>query len=178
MPMRTRLCVLAAFVLGVAFAFGQTLAVGRTEDGKYAVYQVGQGKASILIPGLPREPSVESIKGSVYAVNESLGSPNSYTYFVDASSGLVEGPFALFQAINKEVLGIVFAGKADKLMLKILFSGTDAVPVDLPRVAPVVVVTNAVTKIEFLADSFVRITYYSGPEFVERQVVVPWPRRE
>jgi hypothetical protein len=174
--MKTHLCLLVALIFEAASVFAQTVVVGRTEDGKYAVYHVAQGNASILIPGLPREPSIEKIRGAIYEVSESLGSPNSYTYFVDASIARVEGPFPLVRATNEENLGIVFAGKADRLMLKILFSGTAAVSLDLPGVSPVTVVTNAVTNIEFLDDSFVRITYYSGPEFVERQVIARWPR--
>jgi hypothetical protein len=103
----------------------------------------------------------------LFRVTISLGSPDSYTYFVDGSRGLLEGPFFLFQKLYERNLGIVYVGSNGKLMGKLLFKRLDPVTFDLPNVSPVAVVANAITDIEFTSDTTIRINYYSGSQYIE-----------
>src|SRR5208283_2823937 len=137
--------------VSVALVAGQSVTI-KKENKQYSVYLTAKGKTSAIIQGLPKEPSISEINDKLFRITLSLGSPDSYTYFVDSSGGLVEGPFFLFQKLDEKNLGILYVGSDGKLMGKLLFKGLDPVLFDLPDISPVAVVTNAITNIDFPSD--------------------------
>ncbi len=167
---------LVFFLVGVALAYGQSTVTSREENKQYSVFLTRNGKTAAILQGLPKEPSIFQINERLFRITLSLGSPDSYTYFIDSSRELVEGPFFLFQVLNEKNLGILYVGSNGKLTGKLLFKRLDPVSFDLPDISPVAVVTNAITNIEFPSDASIRITYCSGSQYVKKQISVEWPR--
>ncbi len=167
---------LLLFLIGASLVYSQPTLTTKAEGGKYAVYLTTHGKTSTILQGLPKEPSISRIDERLFKITLSVGSPASYTYFVDSNKEKLEGPFFLVQALNEENMGIIYVGKDGKLTSKLLFRGIDPVSYDLPDLSPVAVVTNAIRKIEFVSDISIRVTYLSGSDFTEKTVVLHWPQ--
>jgi hypothetical protein len=163
---------LALCLVFTACAGAQTGVQSKQENGKYTVYMSTGGGTKVIVSGLPREPAIIRINDKLFKITVSLGNPDSYTYFANTSTQKVDGPFFLFQKLNERNLEILYVGSDGKLTSKILFSNSKPISYELPDVSPVAVVTNAITSISFMSDNSIRITYYTGPDFVEKEIIL------
>lgn len=170
--MRT-LGVLALLLAFSSCAVGQVVVQSKENNGAYSVEIVKDGRAQDVINRLPRAPSIARLNDRLYRVTLSLGSPNSYTYFVDPLTEKVDGPLFLFQKLNERNLKVVFVGSDGRLSSKTLFQDSTVVSYDLPDAAPVAVISNAIVEVLFLPDDSIRIRYYAGADFQEKEVVLP-----